>query len=237
MNYRIALTAIVATAGLAACDSHRGSLDRNQYGSGIESGTTTAAPAPATTTTATTTDSSAATKTDANHTNVAMRNHAHHHANHMKNRAAKAPNTEPAAPTSPSSGSSSPDANSMNLPPGADNRNTTDVYHNNGVSSGTTSEPYDSHAKVIYKQTPNRGGIAPQDRNLRYGLVGNGTGTGFEDTTSKFMTDNWTISDPLVQNRSGIGSGVLSAPTDDQDALKDIKSGTTFDSDYYDIRK
>lgn len=106
---------------------------------------------------------------------------------------------------------------------------TDEVGDDEDISSGATSA---DDATVSYKQTPHRGGIAPEDRNLRYGLVGNGTGIGMEDATSKFMTDNDTISDPLVLNERTASSGALSAPIDEQGALDDIKSGTSFGDEY-----
>ncbi len=103
------------------------------------------------------------------------------------------------------------------------------------VLSGSTSEPMDD-TKVSYSQTDLPGGMA-RDRNLRYGLIGNGTGMGLEDTTSKFMTDNYTLSDPTVKNHALVNTGALSAPTADQDALKDIKSGTSFEPENYYIEE
>lgn len=109
------------------------------------------------------------------------------------------------------------------------------------ISSASTreqqqqSQPIHQHTEVMYKHTPNPGGIAAADRNLRFGLVGNGTGIGTDDTTSKFLTDNDTVSDPSIMHNFGLHSGALSGPTADQDPLKDIKSGTTYQ--YYDIEK
>lgn len=107
-----------------------------------------------------------------------------------------------------------------------------DVYHSNGddIASGSTSEA--SEPKVEYSRTEYPGGIAPEDRNLRYGLIGNGTGIGMEDATSKFLTDNDTLADPKLNNVAH-SRGALSAPTDDQDALKDIKSGSSYEQ--YDV--
>ncbi len=122
--------------------------------------------------------------------------------------------------------------------------NDRDVYHSDDVDddavvddqdevlSGSTSEPMDE-TKTSYSQTNLPGGMTAKDRNLRYGLIGNGTGMGLEDTTSKFMTDNYTLSDPTISNHAQINTGALSAPTEDQDALKDIKSGTSFEPNNY----
>jgi hypothetical protein len=110
---------------------------------------------------------------------------------------------------------------------------TDEVNDDDDISSGSTMDNDD--ASVTYKQTPHRGGIAPQDRNLRYGLVGNGTGIGLEDTTSKYMTDNDTISDPLVISERTATSGATSAPVDELGELEDIKSGTSFDAERYEV--
>lgn len=111
-----------------------------------------------------------------------------------------------------------------------------EVLYDDSVVSGSTSEPMDS-TKESYTQTDLPGGYAPEDRNLRFGLIGNGTGMGMEDTSSKFMTDNYTLSDPTISSHAHVNTGALSAPTEDQDALKDIKSGTSFDPENYYIEE
>lgn len=56
--------------------------------------------------------------------------------------------------------------------------------------------------------------------NLRYGLIGNGTGMGTEDATSKGMTDNNTLADPKADKQAD-GIAETGAPSEP------VQSGST----------
>ena len=233
MNNRIILSAaLFAAVGLTGCDSRY-----SNYGqpNDVTSGTTTAAP-----------NEDLAADLDTGHNNrlgsgyekkadLRETNEAREERMRARNVAPTYDETrraEAVAPVvAPTSGSTSNDNVYVE-----DAISDDEMIEDDTALSGSTSEPVDD-MKTSYSQTDLPGGMTAEDRNLRYGLIGNGTGMGLEDTTSKAMTDNQTMSDPTFSNSNLISTGALSAPTDDQDALKDIKSGTSFDPENYYIEE
>lgn len=234
---------MIAAIGVTACDSNDRTVTDSTYQqpAPVESGTTTEGTVATTDNTASTGMNNAAGSGVEEKTDVKKHNAAHE--KRMKKRKVAPDHSATGAAVVPaptkdttnedvSSGASS-DEDIWSNPDETADTDSADAWDED-LSSGTSRE---AETEITYSQTPHRGGIAPQDRNLRYGLIGNGTGMGMEDTTSKYLTDNDTLADPLIGRIRIASSGALSAPTDEQDALKDIKSGTSFDADEYHIEE